>query len=176
MIAEVDQSRRVPGADHTVRLSAAVGAAVTRAKRKYFQDVRRWLALGLLDAVYPMNYEKDIRAFARRIETFIRRVRYADRFSAEPAGIPVVTGVMFDKRSSATVRAQIEQSRRHTSHFAAFAYNSLFERLDERGRRIMDTQSRSRASLRRRLISYIRQAARSARKTRPGKHSQLADG
>jgi uncharacterized lipoprotein YddW (UPF0748 family) len=147
MIAEVNPR---------VKLSAAVTAVQARARRDHFQDTRSWLTLGLLDAVYPMNYEKDMRVFTRRTGAW---------FALRP-GIPVVTGVMFDKRSSATVRAQIEQVRRSTSgdpHFAAFAYNSLYERLDKRGRRIKDEQSRSRASLRRHVIPYIRRAARSAR-------------
>lgn len=160
MIAEVNPR---------VKLSAAVGAAQARARRNHFQDVRRWLALRLLDAVYPMNYEKDMGAFTRRLKTW----------SAMRPGIPVVTGVMFDKRRSTAVKAQIKQigqSLRGGPHFAAFAYNSMFERLDKRGRRIMDGQSRSRASLRKHVTPQIRRAARLARDTRPRKQPRLAGG
>jgi hypothetical protein len=73
--------------------------------------------------------------------------------------VPVVTGVMFDQRDSSMVVQQIDRARRRSAHFAAFAYNSLFERLDPNGRPIMDAQSGSRASLRRHVIPHMRRMA-----------------
>ncbi|UCE59927.1 MAG: family 10 glycosylhydrolase [Phycisphaerales bacterium] len=142
----IDIRAMIASVNPHVRLSAAVGADADRARRKYFQDVRRWLELRLLDAVYPMNYEKDMPSFARRLEMW----------SAMRPGIPVVMGVMFDKRDSGVVNEQIKRTRQRPGHFSAFAYNSLFERLDEHGRRMRDGQSRSRADLRRKVIPHIR--------------------
>ena len=134
-----------------VQLSAAVGACPEEAKRKHFQDSRQWIALGLLDAVYPMNYAPDLRSYVERLV----------KWSAMRLPIPVVTGVMFDKRDGATVVEQVARARRTTAHFAAFAYNSLFERLDSRGRPIYDRQSASRAALRKSVIPYLRRLASS---------------
>ena len=130
-------------------LSAAVGASAEEALRKHFQDSRRWIAEGLLDAVYPMNYNKDMRVFSGRLAAW----------SGSRSRVPVVTGVMFDHRPSSTVIGQIKRVARRRAHFAAFAYNSLFERLDRRRRPIMDAQSPERASLRRQVIPYLKRLA-----------------
>jgi hypothetical protein len=66
---------------------------------------------------------------------------------------------MFDKRDGAKVIGQVNQAARSGTHFAAFAYNSLFERTDERGRPVMDGQSASRAALRKKVIPHIRYLA-----------------
>jgi hypothetical protein len=66
---------------------------------------------------------------------------------------------MFDKRNAGTVLAQVHEATRRGTHFAAFAYNSLFERLDRSGRPIMDDQSASRAALRNQLIPRLRRLA-----------------
>ena len=65
---------------------------------------------------------------------------------------------------------QIDTARRSGLHFAAFAYNSLFERLDSRGRPAMDAQSPARAALRKHLMHYVRQrvARGDARSTERG--------
>lgn len=129
-----------------IPLSAAVGASMAEARRRHFQDVQRWIELGLLDAVYPMNYEANMRSFDQRIAAW----------APLQQKLPVVTGVMFDKRQSMAVNKQVERAYRSGRNFSAFAYNSLFERLDERGRPIHDEQSASRADLRRRVIPLIR--------------------
>ena len=130
-------------------LSAAVGAHLEEAKRRHFQDVRQWLAEGLLDVVYPMNYAEDMTNYTGRLAAW----------SAMRPGIPVVMGIMFDQRSSATVLAQVRRARRSSKHFAAFAYNSLFERLDGKRRPAMDGQSASRAALRKQVIPEVRRRA-----------------
>jgi uncharacterized lipoprotein YddW (UPF0748 family) len=130
-------------------LSAAVGASAEKAKRHHFQDAHRWVAEGLLDMVFPMNYTDDARMFAGRLK----------EWSAAPARIPVITGVMFDRRDGSTVVAQIRRVKEGSPHFAAFAYNSLFERLDRAGRPRKDQQSAARAALRKRVIPYLRRLA-----------------
>lgn len=140
------------------KLSAAVGPIPKEARRNHFQDVRAWLAAGFFDAVYPMNYAADMRTFTKRLSEWAgRRPR-----------IPVVTGIMFDKRDGAIVVEQVRRARRSTKHFSAFAYNSLFERLDQGGRRMMDRQSAGRAALRKRIIPELRRLASAQR---PGRRA-----
>lgn len=124
-------------------LTAAVGADPREAKHRHFQDAPRWMDQGLVDAVYPMNYDSNMQTYARQLALW----------TAQRARMPVVVGVMFDKRNERTVAEQVDRARRSTAHFAAFAYNSLFERLDGQGRPLMDEQSDSRARLRRHVLS-----------------------
>lgn len=135
-----------------VQLSAAVGVSPDDARRSHFQDSRRWIAEGLLDAVYPMNYAKDMPTFSSRL----------GQWANARQRVPVVMGLMFDKRSAETVIGQLKLARRTSVHFAAFAYNSLFERFDRSGRPVRDGQSAARAALRRRVIPYLRALSESA--------------
>ncbi len=135
-------------------LSAAVSADPDRAKRAYFQDSRGWIAQNLLDAVYPMNYDADLAGFGQKLA----------RWSEMRCRIPVVTGIMFDKRDSRSVNEQVNRSARTGSHFAAFAYNSLFERRDAAGQITRDAQSASRAELRRAVIPHVRRLAAAAQR------------
>ena len=131
-----------PGAALTV----AVGASPEEAKRRHFQDARRWIEEDLVDAVFPMNYDADMGTYSRRLALW----------AAGQRRTPVVTGIMFDKRNGQTVAAQIEVATQTARHFSAFAYNSLFERLDRQGRPVRDGQSASRAALRRQVIPRLR--------------------
>ena len=149
-----DVRAMVKGVRPTAKLTAAVGASPGRARRAYFQDSLQWIAENLLDAVYPMNYERDMNGFGRHL----------DHWASMRLRIPVVVGVMFDKRDSRGVVEQVGRTAKTGSHFAAFAYNSLFERLDQRGRPIMDGNSSSRAALRRKVIPYLRRLASSGRR------------
>ena len=135
----------------TVMLSAAVGAHPDEARRKHFQDCRRWISEGLVDAVFPMNYATSMDEFSKRTAVW----------TAMRPNVPVIMGIMVDKRDSQAVVAQVDHARRTRTHFAAFAYNSLFERLDKQGHPINDEQSPSRASLRRNVIPYVTRLAAS---------------
>ncbi len=135
----------------SIQLSAAVGASPEEARRSHFQDSRRWISEGLLDAVYPMNYAEDMATFSDRL----------GRWRAMRLQIPVITGVMMDERSGATVVKQLDLLRRTTDHFAAFAYNSFFERSDRRGQAGGGKGSAARAALRRSVIPYVRSIATS---------------
>jgi uncharacterized lipoprotein YddW (UPF0748 family) len=137
--------------DRSISLTAAVGADADIALRTHFQDSRRWMKEGLVDAVFPMNYESDMGGYSARLA----------KWSPQRSRVPVITGVMFDKRSSPLVVQQVNTATRNGSHFAAFAYNSLFERLDGAGRPKMDDQSPSRAALRQQVIPYLRRLASS---------------
>ena len=137
--------------DPKVKLTSAVGASPDESRRSHFQDARQWISEGLVDAVYPMNYDADMRVYTQRqlLWTSIR------------PRVPVVTGVMFDKRDGSKVVAQVDRAARTGTHFAAFAYNSLFERMDGRGQPVMDGQSPSRAALRKKVIPHLRWLASS---------------
>lgn len=130
-------------------LSAAVGAAPSESKRRHFQDSRGWLAEGLVDAVFPMNYAGDMKLFTERTRVW----------SGMRSRVPVVTGVMFDGRDAATVVKQIERARASSPHFAAFAYNSLFERPGRLVRGDRSRESAQRSALRKRVIPYLRRLA-----------------
>ncbi|MGB2985412.1 MAG: family 10 glycosylhydrolase [Phycisphaerae bacterium] len=130
-------------------LSAAVGSSPDEAKRRHFQDSRRWVTEGLLDAIYPMNYAEDMSTFNERLK----------EWSAMRSRCPVVMGVKFDKRDGSTVIRQIDRAFQSGLHFAAFAYNSLFERYDRDGRPSRDRQSAARATLRKHIIPYLRRLA-----------------
>jgi uncharacterized lipoprotein YddW (UPF0748 family) len=130
-------------------LTAAVGSVPEEHRRSHFQDSPLWIAEGLVDGVYPMNYASDMETYSRRLSAW----------SAARSRVPVITGVMFDKRDAALVADQVGRARQQGTHFAAFAYNSLFERLDRAGRPIRDDQSPSRAALRQRVIPFLRNLA-----------------
>lgn len=134
--------RQNPGAV----LSAAVGASPEEAKRKHYQDARQWIKEGLVDAVYPMNYDQDLGVYSRRL----------NEWTGHRSQVAVVPGIMFDKREADKVLAQVNRTSQTGSHFAAFAYNSLFERMDGGGKPLVDAQSPSRAALRKRVIPHLR--------------------
>jgi uncharacterized lipoprotein YddW (UPF0748 family) len=127
-------------------LTAAVGAVPEESRRNHFQDSRRWIVEGLVDGLCPMNYASEMGTFAQRLTIWSR---YSD-------DVAVIPGVMFDKRPPATVLEQVRRARRSSGHFAAFAYNSLFERRDGSGRAATDGQSASRAALRRAVVPAVR--------------------
>lgn len=130
-------------------LSSAVKSQPEEGYHNHFQDSRRWVETGLLDAVYPMNYARDPATYNRSLSAWQGMSRK----------VPVVVGVMFDKRDERMVMEQVAQARRHTTHFAAFAYNSLYERLDSAGKPIFDEQSASRDRLRKTVLPILRRRA-----------------
>lgn len=130
-------------------LTAAVGSSPDEHRRNHFQDTRAWLAQGLVDGVYPMNYATDLGTYEQRLGVW----------AAMRPKAPVVTGIMFDKREPGLVREQISRTQRLGGHFAAFAYNSLFERTDRQGHSATDSQSASRATLRQQVIPHVRKLA-----------------
>ena len=132
-----------------VMLTAAVNPLPDHAKQTHFQDTLAWIDQRLIDAVFPMNYDRTAAGFRERLDTW-----------APVCGrMPVVMGIMFDQRDSGLVVEQLRQTPRTGGHFAAFAYNSMFERLDGQGRARTDQQSASRSALRRDVIPRVRRIA-----------------
>ena len=134
-------------ANPRVMLGAAVGPDMTKAKVKHFQDTRRWMREGLVDIVFPMNYTKDLGTFKRRRQNW---ARHAGR-------IPIVTGIMVDGRSSRDILAQLQLTAGDS--YALFAYNSMFDRLDETGQLGIDAQTERRRTLRDAIFPRIRGAS-----------------
>ncbi len=144
-----DISNMIQKTKPRVLLSAAVGASPATARKEHFQDARYWIDQRLIDVAFPMNYADSLETYRVRLTGWKPHMRK----------LPIVTGIMFDKRKPALVRRQLDEATTMGGHFAAFAYNSLFERLDAGGQPLMDGQSMNRAALRREVIPHIRQLA-----------------
>ena len=99
-----------------------------------------------------MNYASDMRTFVYRLSLW----------SAESRRIPVITGIMFDGRDGAGVVAQIRRARQFSEHFAAFAYNALFDRFDTAGLPLQDGKRTARRTLRARVAAEINQRCATA--------------
>jgi uncharacterized lipoprotein YddW (UPF0748 family) len=98
-----------------LELSCAVGPDPERALH-HFQDVRTWLAEGLLDVVYPMNYTRDPAVFDKRVAEWRKLA----------AGRRVVMGLRVED-DPAVVRAQTTAAVRGFQGYAMFAYSLLFD-------------------------------------------------
>lgn len=106
-------------------LSSAVGSIPERALTHY-QDPRRWIQDGLVDAVYLMNYTSDPRVFRDRLDAWLPLADQAR----------IVPGLWFDHKldveAGAKVAArEIEIARDETDGFCVFAYSSLFSTRDD---------------------------------------------
>jgi uncharacterized lipoprotein YddW (UPF0748 family) len=119
--AMIDDTR--PAAD----LTAAVGSVQERALH-HFQDGKRWISEGLLDAVVLMNYTDDPAVFSQRMDPWLEL----------ETDLPIVPGLWFGRhpgktpqQASAVVARQIEIARQRTGGFCLFAYSSLFDSNDE---------------------------------------------
>ena len=108
----------VKSAKPKLPLSAAVGPEPTRAL-EHFQDVEAWLAHGLLDAVYPMNYTSDAAAFEQRLAAWKERAR------KHP--VELVMGVMIASGDREARLAQIRSARERVGAVCLFAYSALFD-------------------------------------------------
>ena len=64
-------------------------------------------------------------------------------------------GIMLDGRDASLIVRQISRASQTSGHFAAFAYNSLFERLDARGRPIRDEHSPARTVRRKAIVRVM---------------------
>lgn len=140
-----------------VVMTAAVGADPDHAFNAHYQDARRWLSRGWVDGVFTMNYTASMSEFEQRCA----------KWHPFQSRAMIATGIMVDKRPPELVNTQIQSAVAHTGHIAAFAYNSLFERLDAQGRPQTDDQSTSRQELRAGVIPTVRQLAGRSRAASP---------
>jgi uncharacterized lipoprotein YddW (UPF0748 family) len=130
-------------------LSAAVGWSPEKARREHFQDTRTWLAEGLLDVVYPMNYAEDFATWSER-----------GRIWTEIAGnTKVVMGIMAGGRSAEEHRAFLDAAHRTFDGWSLFAYAKVFDsRADVQDG--LDEEARfQRSQLRKALVPILREQA-----------------
>jgi len=127
-------------------LTAAVGADPAKAAREHFQDTQAWLAAGLLDAVFPMNYTPSMREYEHRMQ----------KWAGMRTSVPIVVGIMADKRDGAIVNQQIQSAHRARCHVAVFAYSSLFGKMDGSGRPVADDKNAARDALRRDVVPQLK--------------------
>lgn len=127
-----DQVTRLVGQIKEMCRRTRPGVMVTAAVKStpegglpYFQDARRWVANGLVDAIFPMNYTSSPDEFAARNAMWLAQPR-AD-------GVWIVPGVNISesgapRQSARVARTEMEQAVHQTGHFSVFAYSLLFDR------------------------------------------------
>ncbi|MEC9476904.1 MAG: family 10 glycosylhydrolase [Planctomycetota bacterium] len=100
-------------ADREALLTAAVYRTPQIAYHRVRQDWPRWLRLGLIDAVFPMQYDREIDRFEQRVAECLR----------EASGYPVLMGIgTYLHEDPRVTRRQAQLARRlgcqGVSHFA----------------------------------------------------------
>lgn len=108
-------------------LSASAGSVRANALRHY-QDARQWMAEGVMDVVYLMNYTDDPAEFGARIDPWL----------AENPPVPLVPGLWFGRHrdrspadAAAAVREQMNIAAEKTGSVCVFSYSGLFDSADE---------------------------------------------
>ncbi|HRX85449.1 MAG TPA: family 10 glycosylhydrolase [Phycisphaerae bacterium] len=91
----------------------------------YFQDTRRWVAHGVVDAIFPMNYTSSPNEYAARNAMWMALPR--------APGVMIVPGVNLSenappRQAARIARTEMEQAAHTAGHFSVFAYSLLFER------------------------------------------------
>ncbi|MDP6539237.1 MAG: family 10 glycosylhydrolase [Planctomycetota bacterium] len=141
--------RAIAGARDRVRpdaeLSAAVGAEA-EAALSHHQDWRRWIAEGLLERVFPMNYTADPARFERRMEAWSA---FADRVS-------VVMGLRAGSVAPEVLIERMRWAERSMAGFGVFMYADFHDSQNT----VIDVQtperSRERAALRKAVLPHLR--------------------
>jgi uncharacterized lipoprotein YddW (UPF0748 family) len=127
-------------------LSASVGS-VQKNALTHFQDTQQWIAKGIIDEVYLMNYTREPAEFTRRNEAW---VGFDNKVRIIP-GLSISGGA----DSVAVAKQQIASAREATGDFCIFSYSSIF---DGGGRRGGDQGAARQARERRRteLVAYLK--------------------
>lgn len=132
-----------------ITLSAACGAVPEKALKEHFQDTRAWLAEGLLDTVYPMNYAADFATWTQRAQVW----------SAMAGDTKVVMGIMAGGRDAEAHRAFLDAGRRLYGGWSLFAYSLIFESRAD----VLDPPTEEakfqRSQLRKALVPILREQA-----------------
>lgn len=104
-------------------LTAAVWATPRIARERVCQDWEQWTREGIVDAVFPMNYQSDDAVFSGNVAECL----------AGSHGVPVVMGVSPAKHKNASQTArQVEAAYgKGAAGVALFGYQSLFGRPGE---------------------------------------------
>lgn len=145
LVAEIRSAvqRRRPGA----ALTAAVWRDPRRGYRDYLQNAVAWVRAGLVEAVLPMAYAAEERAFAADIEAY-RELAPRQRI------IPGLGAFMHEQE--AHLRAQLRHCRAWGGDLALFSYESFFPTAGDRGARPAELAERNRGrQMRREVLSEL---------------------
>ncbi|MGE4619839.1 MAG: family 10 glycosylhydrolase [Planctomycetota bacterium] len=110
--------REVRKSDRSALLTAAVYRTPEIAYQRVRQDWPRWLRLGLIDAVFPMQYDREVPRFEERVIECLREAR----------GYPVLMGLgTYLHEDPQTTRRQAELALRlGCQGISHFAYSSFW--------------------------------------------------
>jgi uncharacterized lipoprotein YddW (UPF0748 family) len=121
----------------------------------HFQDTRGWLAEGLLDAVFPMDYARTLAAFEERLEPWI----------ALGGPWTLVPGLRIDLAAPEVHEAQLHSARAASGNFCVFAYAALFDSTNVQIASQDEAARLERAERRARALPFLRTIAREDRRT-----------
>ena len=144
-----DVRRMVRQTRPAVELSAAVGPVPDNAGH-HFQDVRTWLAEDLIDAVYPMNYTRDLKVFNERVANW--------RTLAQ--GHPVVMGVRIEGNDVGLLRSELATALDVFHGYAIFAYSALFDSANTQLDGQDEARRAQRQELRKAMLPVLQQLAK----------------
>ncbi len=138
-------------------LTAAVSSDADRATRGYFQDARRWAALGIIDGLILMNYTDDLDTFQKRNRTWLERPINPE--------VPIYPGLTFrdagtPRQSAINAQQQIAAAMQTAGGFCVFAYSHLFDPASGEFARRGGQASTDRQARRAVLIPYLRSISR----------------
>ena len=117
MVREIRQAVR--GVDRDALLTAAVYRTPRIAHDRVRQDWPRWLRLGLVDAVFPMQYDREVVRFEQRVQECLHEAR----------GYPVIMGLgtYLHEDPQITHRQSELALRLGCQGVSHFAYSSFWE-------------------------------------------------
>jgi uncharacterized lipoprotein YddW (UPF0748 family) len=138
-------ARAVKARKKSLPLSAAVGADPARAAA-HFQDIEHWLADGLLDMAFPMNYTPDEVIFGDRLEAWLARDRR----------VRVVMGVQLGVAPDELRLRQLGLARETLGDLALFSYAGLFDSKNTVHEGQSEAERRARAKRRELLLPQLK--------------------
>lgn len=117
LVREIRQAVR--RSDRDALLTAAVYRTPLIAHDRVRQDWPRWLRLGLIDAVFPMQYDREIPRFEKRVRECMREAR----------GYPVLMGIgtYLHDDPAVTLRQRQLALRLGCQGVSHFAYSSFWQ-------------------------------------------------
>jgi uncharacterized lipoprotein YddW (UPF0748 family) len=154
----MDLRRMVKSTRPQAVLSAAVGPDPRNALHHY-QDSRRWIGEGLVDAVFIMNYSTDVEVFAQRNRAWTQMPRHRD--------VRIIPGVSISESGSVPARQSAEVAQRQIAasvgafgHFSVFAYSLLYDSGNTTFSTQTGAESTKRGERRQVLTPYMRSLER----------------
>lgn len=113
----------------SVRLTTACAPDIYQARSRYFQDGPTWLRLGLVDAVFVMNYTSNLARYEQRQQAW-RSV------AGGQAAAPGISIGIPDDKDPQTVVDELRLAQRWGSGFALFSAKAIFEDNQQAQRRL----------------------------------------